>query len=1104
MENNEVLGSKGLLKKHEFVRILIQCLYSLGYKNSASCLEQESNISCKSSDFEFLEKQVLTGDWDSSLAVLDRVFDDSRDDSRRNTALYLVLKQCLSEYLRRGETSLALSVLQKQAQVFRVGREKIHMLAFDVITSKEMEPGEVDSCLVQDLRRRLLAELEKLIPTPVVIPGRRLEHLVESAVMNQIDTCMYHNSWDAVSLYEDHRCGRDQIPSETVQVLVAHKNEVWFVQFSDSGKYLATASSDCTAIIWKGTNILFQVLDDNEVELMHTLQSHQNPVSFVSWSPDDTKLLTCGNAEVLKLWDVETGVLRHTFGNNDSVFTVSSCAWFPDSTRLVCGSSDPERGIVMWDTDGNEIKAWRGTRIPKVVDLAVTPDGESMITVFSDKEIRILNLESLVERVVTEEQAITSLSVSGDGKFFIVNLSSQEIHLWDLAGEWKRSCFGGLDSSFIASGSEDSQVYIWNVKNKKPLEVLSGHSMTVNCVSWNPRNPLMLASASDDQTIRIWGPGKPIERKRQRGGKEGEEDKNGDMAETYMKRMKNRNSSEMTQPTCSMIPPRKSVASFHRRRGRSVVRMLLQREISPNAKFVSRKRWSKTRSYTMKQTGQSLLSWAEAKSLQHLSAKYCSFGLSPKSTIAAAFSSDGKTLASTHGDHTVKIIDFQTGNCLRVLTGHHRTPWVVRFHPRDSEIVASGSLDQNVRLWNATTSECIKSHDFRKPIASMAFHAEDELLAVASGHKLHMWHYNGSGEESTPVVVLKTRRSLRAVHFHPHGAPFLMTAEVSEIDPLDSSMSIATSVGHLRYPPPPAIVFTRPESSQDLPLVPTPQTVGRNRSDRPELGNIRRFIQGWFMPEGHSLEGGVSFPVQPLANWVQSEFATPLSAAATELPCTIKIKVWQHDIGDPFALMKSDTCLEMGAHFSPCGRYLAACVACVVPHAEIDPGLQTLAQQDSGLATSPTQHPLTAHQVIYELRFSPTSEHIMLAYGRHHAYLSNSIVTDGEATSHFFRVLEIYRVSDMELVRVLPSSEDEVNVACFHPSPGCGLVYGTKEGSLRIFQYNTAATSNFTGPNTYPDENLSEGSGKCSEDKKDVVKALTVATTYCEPLNLTR
>ena len=32
----------------------------------------------------------------------------------------------------------------------------------------------------------------------------------------------------------------------------------------------------------------------------------------------------------------------------------------------------------------------------------------------------------------------------------------------------------------------------------------------------------------------------------------------------------------------------------------------------------------------------------------------------------------------------------------------------------------------------------------------------------------------------------------------------------------------------------------------------------------------------------------------------------------------------------------------------------------------------------------------------------------------------------------------------MELVKVLPSAEDEVNVACFHPSVGGGLVYGTK------------------------------------------------------------
>ena len=36
----------------------------------------------------------------------------------------------------------------------------------------------------------------------------------------------------------------------------------------------------------------------------------------------------------------------------------------------------------------------------------------------------------------------------------------------------------------------------------------------------------------------------------------------------------------------------------------------------------------------------------------------------------------------------------------------------------------------------------------------------------------------------------------------------------------------------------------------------------------------------------------------------------------------------------------------------------------------------------------------------------------------------------------------------MELVKVLPSAEDEVNVACFHPIVGGGFVYGTKVSDI--------------------------------------------------------
>ncbi|XP_050208186.1 WD repeat-containing protein WDS homolog [Mercurialis annua] len=511
MENSgNKIGRKGVIKRSEFVRVIIESLYSLGYRKSASLLELESGILYKSMDFELLESQILEGNWNGCVNTLNAV--KELVDETRASAFFLVFKQCLLESLSRGDDTKALAVLRKQVPAFRLGKENIRNLAYSLLCLKEMDLGKVDENAIFEMRKRLLIELEKLLPPPTVLPERRLEHLVESAIAAQVDSCMYHNSQEAISLFEDHCCTREQIPTETIQILTEHENEVWFIQFSNNGNYLASSSSDCTAIIW-------QVLEDGRLTSKRTLRSHQNPVSFVSWSPDDTKLLTCGNAEVLKLWDVETGTCKHTFG--DPGFVVSTCAWFPDSKRFVCGSSDPEKGICMWDCDGNEIKAWRGTRMPKVLDLAVTPDGEHLISVFSDKDIRIFNLVTNAERVISEEHPVTSLSISNDSKFFIVNLNSQEIHMWDVAGKWEkplrytghkqhkyviRSCFGGLNSSFIASGSENSQVYIWNRGNPKPIEVLSGHLMTVNSVSWNPKRHQILASASDDQTIRIWGP----------------------------------------------------------------------------------------------------------------------------------------------------------------------------------------------------------------------------------------------------------------------------------------------------------------------------------------------------------------------------------------------------------------------------------------------------------------------------------------------------------------------------------------------------------------------------------------------------------------------
>ncbi len=72
------------------------------------------------------------------------------------------------------------------------------------------------------------------------------------------------------------------------QVLEAHKDEVWHVQFSHSGLLLASGSKDATAQIWR-------ISPTGEAVHMHSLTGHEKAVAFVTWSPDDSRLLTCGS-----------------------------------------------------------------------------------------------------------------------------------------------------------------------------------------------------------------------------------------------------------------------------------------------------------------------------------------------------------------------------------------------------------------------------------------------------------------------------------------------------------------------------------------------------------------------------------------------------------------------------------------------------------------------------------------------------------------------------------------------------------------------------------------------------------------------------------------
>ncbi|KAI8584715.1 hypothetical protein K450DRAFT_217654 [Umbelopsis ramanniana AG] len=495
------------VKKHELVRLMVQSLQDLGYSTSATTLEKESGFLLESSTVIQFRQGVLQGDWAKVDDLLPSL--QLKDNAHTIELKFLLRRQKYLELLEDRDLKKAIHVLRNELAPLQFSTEQLHELSSLIMCSsaEELRKNAAWDGKEGASRQQLLVKLQRFVSPNVMVPEHRLNTLLYQAFDQQLNHCLYHNNEEEkFPLYSDHVCDKTQcFPTKTIQVLEKHSDEVWYVAFSNDGRYLASVSKDQTCVVW----------DMTTYAVTATLAGHTDGISYCAWSPDDRMLLTCSSDSIVKLWDPFSGGLIGSFKKHSD--HVTSCAWLPDGEHFITGGLD--KCLYLWNVDGNVVFTWPTQR---VMDLAISKDGSRMVTITYDKNIDVYDLNNLKPFCCcefSEDHSITSVSLSDDGRYALVNVSSEELHLWDLdtqtlvnkyRGQKQkdnviRSTFGGHNQAFVVSGSEDNHVYVWNRKHGSLLQVLEGHNAMVNSVCWNPKNPNLFASASDDKTVHIWG-----------------------------------------------------------------------------------------------------------------------------------------------------------------------------------------------------------------------------------------------------------------------------------------------------------------------------------------------------------------------------------------------------------------------------------------------------------------------------------------------------------------------------------------------------------------------------------------------------------------------